>query len=345
MTHRKTEKFENFLAEGLREGVFTGFSYQVGKLGMERPLFHLQSRSDLVFDLASLTKALVTTPLAHWIIEDLDAPLAALPYSKGSYSELLLKENRSFFESKSAGHILSHTSGLRPWCNLWINCGKIVENPQARFARAFPSYQNGRIGHYQYSDIGFILLGYLLEDLSGESLDTLFYLFSQKVLNCLTGLGFSENHRTNALPTGFCTIRDRDVQGEVHDENCYALGGVSGHCGLFGSLKDVVCYLEALMSSPFGVYFKRSLEFQSASYMGRIGWDKGDGMAKAFAAGKSYGHLGFTGTSFWLDPISGHYHVFLTNRVVSSRRNPHFREYRIEAAEVAESLFQEEIYV
>ena len=123
-------------------------------------------------------------------------------------------------------------------------------------------------------------------------------------------------------------MRQRQLRGEVHDENCFFLGGETGHAGLFGSLLDVKLHLKWLLSESFGQAFlhrnallrKKPQQNPYLTDDGLLGLRQGSGLsAYDFCGGRSIGHLGFTGTAFWIEPESKDFLVHLTNRVANGR--------------------------
>jgi len=176
-----------------------------------------------------------------------------------------------------------------------------------------------------YSDIGFIALGALLEDRHGAALDALWLAHP---LSAGTGLRFIDLEQQgyhpllpDVAPTERCPWRKRIVQGQVHDDNAYCMGGVAGHAGLFGSLDDVVTVATRLLwrlretSDILNHFAKlpaagRPLGFDLAT--------PGGSTADVLSA-HSVGHLGFTGTSVWFDLDTESIYVLLTNTVHDGR--------------------------
>lgn len=281
-----------------------------------------------VFDLASLTKALVTTPLvlAECFEQGLSPESATL---ETLFGKLVLREFAPNIARLALASVLRHESGLPAWRNFYVKC---LEQ-----AQTLPEVVE-RAGTMQtpckevYSDIGFILLGRLLELKKAQPLVDLWTSFLQR-LDGVDNRFLSSGNRilaAHAVPSGFCPVRGRILEGEVHDENAWALGGFAGHAGLFGDGRAVASYLHALWRSSVG---KRVLQsnFQMISSPGEslMGWRKGrDQSASTFADGRGCGHLGFTGTAFWVDPQTLGYGIMLTNRIISGRISSEIRDAR-----------------
>ena len=180
-----------------------------------------------------------------------------------------------------------------------------------------------------YSDIGFILLSYALEKSSGQTFDELWQTWIGK-LGLVKNVDLTFNPLRFSTPekfasTGFCQIRMRTLRGEVHDENCAALGGATGHAGLFGTGRSVTRYLRALAQLKRAEWNRPY--FSSGSDIN--GLQPGDdGFLAEFLGGKSVGHWGFTGTGFWVHPATLNFIVLLTNRTINFRLTPLIREFR-----------------
>ena len=265
---------------------------------------------ETLWDLASLTKVLVTAPLLLRLWQagrlDLDAPLVdVLPVVRGMPLETATVKQLA---SHSAG--LSALSRLRFW--------NLPRDAALRRSLEEPRPQTG----IAYSDQGFIALTYLLEKLYGSRLDVV----AQREL--FTPCGVRLTYHPDA---SLCAATELDatsgelLRGSVHDENTRALEGISGHAGLFGSVRDVAKYLGGLMSG-------RILNAAALRVMGaELARDTGD--ARAFgwvlrfedwlggsvAPDGALGHTGFTGTGAWLSLELGQINVLLTNRVCPSR--------------------------
>ena len=298
--------------------------------------------ADVVYDLASLTKALVTSLLIMrgigsgiWAIED---PLHKHLPALGARPEVTLRRT------------LAHAAGFaahRPFFEQVIDKGVAPADGRERIlalAGAEPlAYQPGT--RSLYSDLGFILLGDLVERGLGGRLDAL----GERLLFAPLGLratGFAGSTAFSRLaPTARCPVRGRLLCGEVHALNAFAMGGVAGHAGLFANAADLLALSSALCAAwrdagPAGGAPLVSAEvlrlfWQPAGIPGstwRLGWD-GPAASGSLAGDRlsrqAVGHLGFTGCSLWIDPGRETGIVVLTNFVHPTvRKDPRFRALR-----------------
>jgi CubicO group peptidase (beta-lactamase class C family) len=299
---------------------------------------------DTLYDLASLTKVVVTTTLAMTLLDegslDLDARVSAFfPRFSGPLKERV-----------TIRQLLTHTGGLLWWAPLY----KELSGKAAYLERIVAmdlAYEPGTKS--VYSDLGIILLGDVLERLGASRLDE---LARQRVL---APLGMKDTlYRPPAAlvpriaPTENDPWRGRVLRGEVHDENAFALGGVAPHAGLFGTAADLARLAQMLLDG--GTHEGRRLVSRGTVQLfteragipgvsRALGWDTptdesgrrssiagqpGYSSAGSLLSARSFGHTGFTGTSMWMDPQRGLYVILLTNRVHPSRENNHIREVR-----------------
>jgi CubicO group peptidase (beta-lactamase class C family) len=276
---------------------------------------------DTWYDLASLTKVLCTTPLVLEAIAagrlDPQTPVREL------IPEVAWLQPLPNLGDATLLQLATHTSGLPAWQPLYT----LGLDRQTLVARLLHTPLEQAPGRIVYSDLGFVLLGYILERVFESPLEA-----QARALFGRVGLeehiAFSPPAGAPVAPTEVCPWRGRLLRGEVHDENAAALGGVSGHAGLFATLRGVCGYARALLGcrlhSPAVVDYL-SREHARAdppedvrrgfgwSLMSR-GWSGGDLMSP-----HSIGHTGFTGTGLWIDLERGRYSVLLTNRVHPSR--------------------------
>lgn len=261
------------------------------------------------FDLASLTKVLVTLPEV----------LALLSEGKLSpettVGEVLPEAGwmqGGGLKIQTIGALLSHTAGLKAWAPLYLYPAdrstliqRILQERQFWTGEAGPLY----------SDFGFMVLGAVVERLRGQRLDE---LAAQR-----SGLTFN--------PTGPCVATETDpwrgqtLQGVVHDENAFAMQGVSGHAGAFGTLGAVTDlarrYLDETLLPPEVLRLARQEFAANADTRRGLGWQlwTPDGFGGSLASPEGYGHTGFTGTSVWIEPERGYAVTLLTNRVHPAR--------------------------
>lgn len=310
---------------------------------------------ETIYDLASLTKPLATTTAVLCLVQDgrlgLDDPLADF------FPE---------FKDRAVGrvkvfHLLNHSSGLPAWRPLYLlisDCEQttpgFLGSDAARqmaidcIGREPLVYPTG--SRCLYSDLGFILLGILVERLSGCSLavfcrkrvydpvgaEALFFLSAGAVVGGGAAIGSSD--LANVAPTERDSWRGRLLRAEVHDENAYALGGIAGHAGLFGTASAVLrvsgCWLQSylgrngLLRTDLVRKFTARQSTTGASW--GLGWDTPSAPSSSGAhfSSHSFGHLGFTGTSIWIDPVYELEVVLLSNRVHPTRCNTGIQQFR-----------------
>jgi CubicO group peptidase (beta-lactamase class C family) len=304
-------ELKTLLQAEIQQSYFTAAYVESGRLDQAQPtLQYFASTEGRVFDLASLTKALVTGPLVHLTLKaenlDVKAPLAAWAPTNISLPSSLLQ--------LTTDEVLGHVSGLPAWWNFWMHHLDEKQKPNRAEALGIMEKVLHRIPLCTekkdlYSDVGYILLGYLLEKKAQRSLKPWLAEAVSETFGYAPDLNLSKE---SYIPTGFCKLRERELRGEVHDENCAAFGGISGHAGLFGTGPSVSQYLKALLRDSMGVQIFEANGLSSS----------------VFAQGKGMGHLGWTGTAFWLDWSSKKYGIFLTNRVISGRLSPRITEVR-----------------
>ena len=331
------EALAHILDRPRQAGIFTHVYASCGLLHEQQACYtfaHLPAQQS-VFDLASLTKALVTLPLyinaalTHKL--RLDTPLGTLLRD----SEHMLCDTLA---QLSIADLLCHRSGLPAWRNLWI--GTLGTNHTlstaeviAMLNRCATSRHNTHLNKTQplYSDLNYILAGVCWEIFQKKPLDVLFAEFCRTVLNFTLHTCFNFRPTKDiAIPSAYCHIRKRPLQGEAHDENCAARGGVSGHAGLFGSGDDLVAYLRCLFTHKVGQAILRHNHAMLAvtqDSCSLFGLQRGANGVLA-SSGSLLGHLGFTGTSFWLNPTQNSYTVLLTNRTINARLVPQFHSIR-----------------
>jgi CubicO group peptidase (beta-lactamase class C family) len=277
---------------------------------------------DTWYDLASLTKVLCTVPLClEWITSGRLDPQARL---RELLPEVAWLQDRPNLGDVTVLQLATHTSGLPAWQPLYT-LG--LERATLRTRLLHTRLDTPPGGAIVYSDLGYMLLGHLLERLSGRPLQDL-------ACELYARLGLQESLAFGALPevaavapTEHCPWRGRVLRGEVHDENAAAQGGVAGHAGLFGTLRGVCGYARALLDGrlhpPAVVDFLSQEHARDPSAGERRGfgwslmhpgWSGGDLLSR-----RSIGHTGFTGTGVWIDLDRGRYTVLLTNCVHPSR--------------------------
>ncbi|MCL2457237.1 MAG: beta-lactamase family protein [Desulfobulbus sp.] len=343
---------ESSVAEGVCTGVSAAISVVSNTVRYQGFFACGMTRSDhlakpvnttTLFDLASLTKPLCTTLCTLALI---DAGL--LNWESACLVEL--SNDLSSDKSTITIHnILHHASGLPAY------------QPYFRQFEPHASPENSTRLHRQilveplvhspgskclYSDLGFILLGRLIEQRARQTLDRFFEQTITRPLQLdqhlrflpVDSIGPREKEKTAA--TELCPWRHKLMQGEVDDEHCWLTGGVSGHAGLFGTAASVLslgewlldCWMEKIHTPAFSNQLVRyALEWRDDSGQWALGFDRptpGQSSSGRHFSSRSVGHLGFTGTSLWIDPERGLVVVLLTNRVHPSRENQKIRLFR-----------------
>jgi len=310
-------------------------------LAVVRPERHPMAR-ETIFDLASLTKPLATTTATLLLVHEgalgLDDPV----------SKVLPAFSARDKDGVTLRHLLTHSSGLKPWRGFhepliekerktgerWIGTLAGREMVIDRVLRSALVHEPGAAA--VYGDLDFITLGAVVEAVTHQPLDE---FCAQRIFEPLgmkntfflrNGEGDPEPPhalRQRIAATENCSWRDRILWGEVHDPNASAMGGVAGHAGLFGTADDVMTFAQALLEVWHGRSdlwpcellreFTRRQELPPGSDWA-LGWDtptEGASSSGKYFSPNSIGHLGFTGTSLWIDLEREAVVVLLTNRV------------------------------
>jgi CubicO group peptidase (beta-lactamase class C family) len=287
---------------------------------------------ETIFDLASLTKVIATTTLAMESVAhralDLDRPVT-------KWITNWVGPDRDMVTPRD---LLAHTSGLTAWLPFFRDYEGRREFERA--ICALPLEYRPRTQSV-YSDLGFMLLGFILEDAAGRSLADQFADWCARAIPDAGPLQFAppSSWRSRTAPTEVDAWRGRLLVAEVHDENAWALAGVAGHAGLFGTVGAAGVFARGMLGTVTGEgvglvdrgiarAFVRRARVPGGSRA--LGWDT---MLPTSSCGtrmspSSFGHTGFTGTSIWIDPGSNVYVVLLTNRVHPTRENDAIREVR-----------------
>jgi beta-N-acetylhexosaminidase len=294
---------------------------------------------DTMYDIASLTKVVATTTLVAKLAEgdfpvrlDLDATVERyLPeWTSGPQPE--------WRHRVTIRHLLTHTSGLPPFKEYWRTSKSKNETLAKIFAETL-DYEPGT--KEVYSDLGIILMAEIIERLTGQKLDTLAreYVFFPLAMSN-TMFNPPKKLCPSIAPTEIDNqYRHRLIQGEVHDENAAAIGGVSGHAGVFSTAPDLAAFCQMLLNG--GIYAHRRIlrratiaEFTEPQQLSggtrTLGWavPTEGGSSGHFMGPRTFGHTGFTGTSIWIDPDRQLFVVFLTNRVHPTRENQKLAKVR-----------------
>jgi CubicO group peptidase (beta-lactamase class C family) len=338
------------LEKAVQDGVIPGVAVVAGQAGLvsvrevlgwrQVSPSALPATTSTLWDLASLTKALVTSVLAMQAVESgavsLDQPLGVAPDGADAATANDITVRR----------VLAHAGGFAAHLPLWEAAAK-AEGAAARAAvvaaagRAPLLYPPGT--RSVYSDLGFILLGDLLERTMGDRLDRLAARlgapFGSPTLGFrpspwLSGQAaevVAPGNAADIAATTLCPTRRRISLGEVDDRNAWAMGGVAGHAGLFGTLDAVAAITQSLLAAYRGAGATPGtrplvdrdvvrLFFTPASIPGstwRLGWEgpsAHDSLAGDLIARSAVGHLAFTGCSLWMDPEREAFVAMLSNR-------------------------------
>ena len=360
--------WDDAMLQAVSQGIFSGAALLVsvegrivfnGVYGSTRGQGGIPVDSETLFDLASLTKALATIPLVLYACEnhrlDIDSPPAFF------FPNLVIPAEK---RSITLRHLLNHSSGLPPHEPFFLEC---IAFPQEErnaetLRRILQTPLLGPPGREaRYSDLGFMLLGMVLEEFFGEPLDEIFQravasrlpraprFFRRKtpsdprIPSTLSEGAGVESTAFRFVATERCPWRGRLLEGETHDENGYCLGGVAGHAGLFGTAEDVFHLISPLWKLYRGIdspawfrssellheFWKKDESVLHSTWA--LGFDTptpGSSSSGNHFSPHSVGHLGFTGTSFWLDCERGILVVLLTNRVHPTRDDNRFKLFR-----------------
>ena len=332
MSALRLDAITRVVRRGISEGGFPGAAVVVGRRGAavySQGFGRLSWGADApsvspdrsVYDLASLTKVIGTSTAIM------------LLYDEGKLT--LDDKVHTFFPEFTGGDkdvvtirdLLTHRGGLPAGRDLWRLAWSPADAQRLELDTPL-EYTPGT--RYIYSDLGADILGFIAERVSGKKLDE---LLQDRVF---TPLGMTETWyrvpasvRERTAPTATMSVRGYSLQGDVHDENAHALGGVAGHAGLFSTAGDLSVFAAMMLGK--GVYngtriiSDTTVERFTARAAGSraLGWDTcadhtGVGCGR-YMSSRAYGHTGFTGTSIWIDPERDMFVVLLTNRVFESR--------------------------
>lgn len=287
---------------------------------------------ETIYDVASLTKVIATTSMTMLLRDrqqlELDAPVAKL------VPEFLADSVDERRHSVTIRHLLEHSSGLPAYVKLFEQASGKHAMIRAACSVALVAEPGTRT---EYSDIGFIVLGAALERIAGEVLESFFEREIAQPLGISSARFCPPAERRERIPSTQVDehYRKRVIQGEVHDENASAMGGVAGHAGLFASAGDVARFAVAMLQaqSPFWrdtveLFTKRASHPVGTSRA--LGWDTPSQPSQSgrYFGPRAFGHLGFTGTSLWVDPDRQLAVVLLTNRTWPDAKSQLIKQVR-----------------
>ena len=292
-----------------------------------------------MYDIASLTKVVVTTTLVEKLVEgDFPVPLDLDAKIERYLPEWASGPQPEWRHMVTVRHLMTHTSGLPPFKEYWRTSKSKQDTLNKIFAEPL-EYEPGT--KMEYSDLGIILMAEIIERLTGKPLNVL------ANENIFGPLGMSNSMYLppkkiwpTIAPTEFDKqYRHRQIQGEVHDENAAAIGGVSGHAGVFSTAPDLAAFCQMYLNG--GVYAHQRIvrratiaQFTAPQELAKgtrtLGWavPTPGGLSGHYFGPHSFGHTGFTGTSIWMDPDRQLFVVFLTNRVYPTRENQKIQDVR-----------------
>ena len=330
MSAARLATIDRLVERGISAGGYPGAAVVVGRKGAavwEKGFGRLGWTSDAgsvvpertIYDLASLTKVVGTTTAIMILYDEgkvhLDDPVVKFipAFTGGAKDQVTIRQ------------LLEHRSGLPAGRDLW----RLTDTPAEARAAVIATDLFAPPGKtYEYSDLGADILGFVVEAVSGQTLDK---FLDERVF---VPLGMSDTHfrpdpslRGRIAPTELNPPRGYPLRGEVHDENAYALGGVAGHAGLFSTASDLSIFAQMLLDggsyngtrivadSTVALFTKRAAGTRA------LGWDTcdGEGSCGKYLGPTAYGHTGFTGTSLWIDPEREMFVILLTNRVHAAR--------------------------
>jgi len=292
-----------------------------------------------MYDIASLTKVVATTTLVAKLAEgDFAAPLDLDARVERYLPEWASGPQPEWRHKVTVRHLLTHTSGLPAFKEYW----RTSKGKADTLARIFAEPLEYEPGTKEiYSDLGIILMAEIVERLAGRTLDDLARTFIFSPLGMKDTMYRPPKKLWPSIaPTEIDNnLRHRMVQGEVHDENAFAIGGVSGHAGVFSTAPDLAAFCQMLLNG--GVYSHQRIlrratisQFTAPQQLSggtrTLGWavPTGGGSSGHYFSTHSFGHTGFTGTSIWIDPDRQLFVVLLTNRVHPTRENTKIQQVR-----------------
>lgn len=352
----ETDPITGILREGIRTRVFPGavlFVRHKGQIRVHQAIGLTSSLPDsppvqvnTIYDLASLTKPLATASSILLLVQEGRVSLTQ------TLATLLEETKETPWGKVSLRDLLSHQSGFPSWRPFYQSFPQTFSSDSSD-----PGFRQKRIqtvlemifkepinqsasSMSVYSDLGYMVLGFVVERVTGQSLadftrERIFRLVEA------TPLAFGMHNvkgdvSANIAPTEKDPWRGGLLQGEVHDENAAALGGVAGHAGLFGTAQAVGQVTKSWLDSYAGKpslfqcdVFRQFVKAQPGTSWG-LGWDTPSQPSSSgqWFSLESFGHLGFTGTSIWIDPIKELEVIFLSNRVHPTRDNQAIKTFR-----------------
>jgi len=348
-------RLDSIVRIGLEQGAAPGAALAVGRYGR---LVHLKGYGAIdyasgaptvdattIYDLASLTKVVATTTAAMILEEEGKLDLSR---TVQSYLPEFAAPDKAAITVRM---LLTHRGGLEAFAPLWKASHGRAEYLTQINARPLANPPGTKV---VYSDWDFILMGMIVERITGTTLDA---FTAARVFGPLgmSSTRFTPDTTDAALMqrityTALDTLRGQ-LHGTVHDPNAWALGGVSGHAGLFSTARDLAVFVQMLLNG--GTYagvrilkpttVARWTSGQDVASSRALGWDTPSAVSSAgrFFSPRSFGHTGYTGTSIWVDPERGLFVVFLMNRVNSRGEATRHVQLRRDVADAVQSAIRD----
>lgn len=337
------ERAEAILNEGVAEKLYSGGSVWVWRKGADALVcsagttdYSGKSKVDenTLFDMASVTKAMSCSPSVLLLAQEglLDCSIRPL-------TSFFPDRDLKHLEGITLHHLLTHTSGLPAWKDMYSNGQTREQEIDELFALPLANPVGTT---YVYSCMGYIMLSVVIEAVTGKRIDE---IATKRIFEPLgmenSGYNPKSKPGRNIAATDNCPYRKCQLVGEVHDGNAYALEGVSGNAGLFSTAADVATFCRALLAGreSRGVFplnpavLKRVFTNAVAESIGGHTWGwftwPNDGLAAGdFVSRSAIGHTGFTGTCVIIDPEQEAIAILLTNRVCNNDDGLAFRHLR-----------------
>ena len=348
-------RLDSIVRVGLEQGAAPGASLAVARYGR---LVHLKGYgatdyaagapavdASTLYDLASLTKVVATTTAAMILEEEGKLDLSR---TVQSYLPEFSAPDKAAITVRM---LLTHRGGLEAFAPLWKESRGRADYLAQINARPLANLPGTKV---VYSDWDFVLMGMIVERITGTTLDA---FTAARVFGPLgmASTRFTPDTTDAALMrrityTALDTLRGQ-LHGTVHDPNAWALGGVSGHAGLFSTARDLAVFVQMLLNG--GTYagvrivkpttIARWTSGQDVASSRALGWDTPSAVSSAgrFFSPRSFGHTGYTGTSIWVDPERGLFVVLLTNRVNSRGEATRHTQLRRDVADAVQSAIRD----
>jgi CubicO group peptidase (beta-lactamase class C family) len=339
-TRNRRQELADLVEGAVRRRLFPGMELLVAR--GDEPLLHeawgtlevgpeaAPMRPGTVFDIASLTKPIATATGLLILLEK--GMLGLEDKAADTFPEFDTPEKRGI----TLRHLLTHTSGLPDWADLYSE-GQTSAEALQKLVNVPLKHPTGTV--MVYSDLGYLLLGEVVRRTGGQALGESFHqhVAHPLALARTTFKPLEQGWDEPIAPTQYCTFRQQLLRGVVHDENAYAFGGEAGNAGLFSSAGDLHRFARMVLHEGeldgVRLLARRTVALMTANQNPPrlaprgLGWDiKGDSYGYtscgALMRRGSIGHTGFTGCSLWLEPDTGLTVILLSNRVhISRERN------------------------